>query len=695
MQDQALSLLRKMIGRDAKFHQGQWEAIESVIRGNKTLLVQRTGWGKSVVYFIGAKLLRERGFGPTIIISPLLSLMRNQIENAVKIGISAETINSDNTDEWTEIEDKLKRKDVDILLLSPERLGNKDFTERVLPSIEGGIGMLVVDEAHCISDWGHDFRPDYRRIVRIIKQLPPNVPLIATTATANQRVVNDIKAQLGDELHIIRGPLTRESLQLQVIKLADQAERLAWLYENINKIEGAGIIYCLTISDCNKVAKWLRSKGINALEYHAELSKDTKEKRRLREERERKLLNNEVKALVATVALGMGFDKPDLGFVIHYQRPGSIVRYYQEIGRAGRALDKAYAILLNGVEDDDIEEYFIQTAFPTPKEMNEIVNVIEKASLGMTKNKILKELNMSYGRVEKCLKTLEIEGIIYKEKSSYFRSPISWLPDSTKSNAITKLRLNELEDMRKFIDTEECYMRYISTKLDDAHLKNCGKCHNCLGTQFFSEVVSRDNVLEAIQFLKGEYLDIEPRKQWPAGIKAESAKKIAIEEQSLAGKALCAYGDAGWGRVVAEDKYRNEYFTDELVDASLVLLKNTLLKENLGWVTSVPSLRRPLLVKDFAMRLAEKIGLPYIDAIKKIEDTPYQKKMENSYQQCSNALHGFSVIERVPESPVLLVDDIIDSGWTLTVCGILLKGKGSGHVYPFVLAKASGLEGGE
>ena len=392
MREQALILLKKMLGTKAEFRDGQWEAIESILSGKRTLIVQRTGWGKSVVYFIATKMLREKGAGPTLLISPLLSLMRNQIESAEKIGIRARTINSDNVDEWNQVEEGLIKGEIDILLLSPERLGNQDFTSRVLPSIKDGIGMLVVDEAHCISDWGHDFRSDYRRIKRIINTLPPNVPMAATTATANQRVVDDIKTQLGGDLNIMRGPLARDSLGIQVIKLKDQAERLAWLVENINKMDGAGIIYCLTTSDCNKVAKWLKSKGINALEYHSKLSGNENETRSLREEREQLLLNNKVKALVATVALGMGFDKPDIGFVIHYQRPGSIVQYYQEIGRAGRALDNAYVILLNGEEDDEIQEYFINAAFPTDIEMEKVIKLLERSRTGLKRVKYLEGL---------------------------------------------------------------------------------------------------------------------------------------------------------------------------------------------------------------------------------------------------------------------------------------------------------------
>lgn len=618
MKSRGIKLLKQMIGKDAEFHQGQWESIESALNNNKTLVVQKTGWGKSVVYFIATKLLREQGRGTTVLISPLLSLMRNQIESAKRIGIKAETINSDNTDDWDRVEEILRNGQCDILLLSPERLGNEDFVNRILPSIKGGIGMFVVDEAHCISDWGHDFRPDYRRIVRIINNLAPNVPVIATTATANQRVIDDIKEQLGNELIIIRGPLTRESLRIQAIQLKSQAERYAWLYENINKMEGSGIIYCLTIADCNKVTKWLRYKGINVLEYHSSLSEDAEERRRLSEEREQMLLNNEVKALVSTVKLGMGFDKPDIGFVIHFQRPGSVVKYYQEIGRAGRALDNAYAILLSGEEDDDIEKYFIDSAFPTDEEMYKVIRAIEDSQYGLKESEILREVNMTVGRIRKCLKILQIDNAISKEGSVYSRTLNPWKPNTEKSRHITKLRYDELEKIREFVSLETCYMKFISTQLDDVEIRDCGKCSNCTGNLFFDDKVKDENVLEAIRFIKGDFLDITVRKRLPSGIRLFGYNNIPEDYRNKIGKILCTYGDAGWGKYVKEDKYKNNYYRDELVDASADLIKNHWNRESEPkWITSIPSLRNPELVRSFAQRLSTKLGLPYYDVISK------------------------------------------------------------------------------
>jgi ATP-dependent DNA helicase RecQ len=275
--------------------------------------------------------------------------MRNQVEMAAPLGLRAATINSGNAGEWREIEASLAADEVDVLLISPERLANRGFVERVLRSIQGSIGLLVIDEAHCISDWGHDFRPDYRRIGRLLPVLGPTVPVLATTATANDRVVEDVAAQLGDDVAISRGPLARETLRLDAIPLADQSERLAWLAEHLPRLPGSGIVYCLTVADTDRVARWLQSRGIDARAYSGPMDATA------REALERALVANEMKALIATVALGMGFDKPDLGFVVHYQRPASAIAYYQQVGRAGRAVDRAYGILLAGREDYEVQ----------------------------------------------------------------------------------------------------------------------------------------------------------------------------------------------------------------------------------------------------------------------------------------------------------------------------------------------------
>lgn len=690
MYSEALKYLKQMFGNQASFRDGQWEAIQYALHNKKALIVQQTGWGKSIVYFIATKLLRDKGKGPTILISPLLSLVRNQIDSASSLGIAAESINSQNVDEWDFVKDKLKADTCDILLISPEQLANRDRFNELMSYISKGIGLFVVDEAHCISDWGHDFRPDYRRITNVIKTLPPNVPVIATTATANQRVVEDISFQLGN-IEVSRGPLVRESLRIQVIKLKDQAERMAWLLENVPKMPGVGIIYCLTVSDCYKVSKWLQKKGVDARAYNGKL--EAEERKIL----ENQFMQNQIKCLVATVALGMGYDKADIGFVIHYQRPGNVVSYYQQIGRAGRRLDNAYAVLLNGIEDDDIQEYFINTAFPTQTEMRDVVNVLEHSTNGLKKNQILRMINMRANRLEKCIKYLEVENVISKGKDgSYFRTVNEWSPDISKSEMVTMRRYEELQEMKQFVDLDKCYMQFIALKLDDPYAKECGKCAACIGKELLPVCVNHENVLEAIRFLKGEFIVIEKRKQWPAGIMAETYKKISNEYQVEDGRALCAFGDAGWGKFIHDDKYVNNYFRDELVNASVDLISEWLHdKIKHMYVAYIPSLSKPELVKSFAHRVAEKLNIPCLDIIEKTKTTRPQKELENSAYQCKNAFDGFLVKETCDKRDILLIDDMVDSKWTLTVCGYMLREKGSGLVYPFAIASTAGMRGAE
>src|SRR6187399_1635492 len=362
-----------MLGPGAEFREGQLEAIEAVIGdGSRALVVQRTGWGKSLVYWIATRVRRDEGHGPTLVVSPLLSLMRNQIEAADRLGLRAVTINSANRDDWLDIERDLAADRIDVLFVSAQRFANEDFNARLLPGIRRSIGMFVVDEAHCISDWGHEFVPDYRRIGRLLPSLGPDVPVLGTTATANDRVVADVAKQLGDDVSVIRGPLARDTLDLDAIPLRDQAERLAWLAEHLPGMPGAGIVYCLTVAETQRVSGWLQGRGLDARPYSADIAPEE------REALEQDLLANRLKALVATVALGMGFDKPDLGFVIHYQPPESVIAYYQQVGRAGRAIADATVALLHGAEDEEIHDYFIRSAFPDAADMRAVVEALEE-----------------------------------------------------------------------------------------------------------------------------------------------------------------------------------------------------------------------------------------------------------------------------------------------------------------------------
>ncbi len=688
LQQHAVELLRTMLGEHANFRSGQWEAIEAVaIQKKRALVVQRTGWGKSLVYFLAAKLLREQGAGPTLLISPLLSLMRNQIEMATRIGIRAYTIHSANREEWDSVEDALKENSCDILLISPERLNNDRFLQSVLPGMAGRVGLFVVDEAHCISDWGHDFRPDYRRITRILNALPKSAPVLGTTATANNRVVADIQSQLGDDLLILRGTLTRESLRLQNITLANQSERLAWLAENLPKLPGSGIVYCLTIPDVERVTGWLKQKGFSAEAYHAGDDHNLD-----RPALEQAFLKNEIKILVATVALGMGFDKPDIGYVVHFQRPGSVVAYYQQVGRAGRAVDRSYGILLSGAEDDEIQNYFIQSAFPSVETMQNILEAL-RDNEGLQINEILARVNVSRSMLDKALKLLEVDGAIgasfENRKTLYFRTPNLWKPDIERIERVTNLRRVEQAQMQNYMAHPTCLMEFLQHALDDENPRPCGRCANCKGKGLPSAVPHQLGI-EAELYLKNESISIQPRQMLPTRIFPEQKRKIPLELLNESGRSLCYYGDAGWGTLVRSGKYEQNHFSDDLVEAAVRLIQESWNPDPYpAWITAIPSHRHPALVRGFVERLSIRLGIPFHPVLIRISDAPQQKTMQNSSMQANNVFNTIKIEGKIPSAPVLLVDDIIDSGWTLTMAGWLLRKHGSGQVYPFTLAQAT------
>jgi ATP-dependent DNA helicase RecQ len=681
--DIANELLRRLTAvPTARFRPGQWEAIERLAeRRGRVLVVQRTGWGKSAVYFVATRLLRDGGAGPTVLISPLLALMRNQIQMAERAGIHAATINSGNRDAWEAVEAHVRSGAVDILLISPERLNNVRFRRDVLPDLVASVGLLVVDEAHCISDWGHDFRPDYRRIARVLQLLPRGVPVLCTTATANDRVVRDIVDQLGDDLEVIRGPLDRESLELFVMDLPDQAQRLAWLARAIPSLPGSGVVYCLTKADTERVASWLRAKGIDAAAYSgASESQD-------RLVFEEALLTNRVKVVVATSALGMGFDKPDLRFVIHYQSPGSPITYYQQVGRAGRAVDRAAGILLRGREDRDIQDWFIETAFPPQRQAEQVVRLLEERVEPVSIATIEREVNARNSRIRALLKVLEVEGAVEHVDGGWRRTLQPWAYDAERVERVTALRRAEQAAMLDYATTWECRMAFLRRQLDDPATEPCGRCDNC-GRQPLQVTLGRDLLVEALAHLRGSVLEIEPRRRWPAGL-AVPRGQIPPEHQLQPGRALSMYGDGGWGGVVKQAKYHGDRYPDELVDATVELLGRWAPDPAPAWVVCVPSTTTPGLVSSFGRRLAIRLGLEFHEVVRRVRPGRPQKEMENSAQQLRNVADAFEVMTPLPNNrPVLLVDDIVDSGWTLTTIGAALRVAGSGEVFPLVLAKA-------
>ncbi len=692
--NEAEKLLRAALQNPAaQFRDGQWEAINALVNQRKKMLVvQRTGWGKSSVYFISTRILRDRGHGPTIIVSPLLALMRNQIEAATRLGIRAVTLNSTNRDQWEESRQQILADQVDCLLVSPERLASDDFIESTLQPIADRIGLMVIDEAHCISDWGHDFRPDYRRILNILQFLPPNTPVLGTTATANNRVIEDILDQLG-EITIQRGTLVRESLALQNLRLPDQASRLAWLAENIPQLTGTGIVYTLTQRDTDQVSDWLNANDIHAAAYYSGVKHpDFPESDDYRQHLEDRLLNNELKVLVATSALGMGYDKPDLGFVIHYQAPGSLVAYYQQVGRAGRGIDHSVGILMSGKEDEDIHDFFRRSAFPSSGQVHHILRKL-KQSDGLGIRDLEEHSNLTNRQIEKTLKYLSVEknAPVIKTNSKWHFVPVDYQFDEARISQLTQLREQEWGEVNTYLDSKGCLMAFIRGALNDPAHENCGKCASCLESEIAPSRVNTELIHRAATFIRHAEFPIEPRKQVAKEAFVEYGFPTNLPSTLLAeeGRIMSRWRDGGWGQLAATGKEQG-HFDDALVEAMVEMITQRWQPApQLAWVCCVPSLGHPDLVPSFARRLAAALGIPFYNAVSKVKENLPQKYQQNRFHQCRNLDGVFSIAKELPAGPVLLIDDMIDSGWTLTVITALLRREGSGPVFPVAISSTA------
>ncbi len=617
-----------------------------------------------------------------ILISPLLALMRNQIAAAERMGVRAVTINSENQDDWQAVESALVRNEVDILLISPERLANEHFRTEVLAPIAGRISLLVVDEAHCISDWGHDFRPHYRFIERILRTMPPNLRVLATTATANNRVLADLQNVLGPNLTVFRGELGRPSLLLQTMSLPSQVARMAWLAAHVPNIEGSGIIYTLTVRDAVQIAGWLQSRGIQAESYSGETGER-------RVELENALLENRVKALVATTALGMGFDKPDLAFVIHYQTPGSVVAYYQQVGRAGRALDAAHGVLLSGAEDTDITDFFIDSAFPSREEAAGVLAALQGAPEGLSINELMPLVNARRGRIDKAVQLMSLENPppIVKDGSKW-RLTAANLTEAfwERAERLTTLRRTEQQQMQEYVNLTSGHMEYLIRALDGDPV-----IHQSPRIAPLPETFDAALADEAVKYLRRTSLPLDPRRQWPTGglPQMNARGNIAEAFRAQTGRILCVWNDAGWGVLVRRGKSRDGRFADQLVEACAAMVRSWSPQPAPAWVTCIPSRRHANLVPDFARRLAAVLNLPFHAVLEKTDDRPAQKDMENSSQQARNVDGSLRIQGNVPTGPVLLFDDMVDSRWTMTVASYLLILNGSGPVFPLALASTA------
>lgn len=695
LHQQALSILRTLVGReDAAFHDGQFEAIEALVSGGRrALVVQRTGWGKSAVYFVASLLLRSAGAGPTLIVSPLLALMRDQVSAAERAGVRAAAINSANQTEWEEITASLDGNQLDVLLVSPERLNNPSFREHQLPQLIRRTGLLVIDEAHCISDWGHDFRPDYRRLRDLITTLPQGVPVLATTATANSRVVKDVEEQLGTDgtaVYTLRGELARKSLRLGVLRLPSPRSRLAWLLTHLGDLPGSGIIYTLTVSAAEDTARLLRESGHAVLAYTGRTDPAD------REAAEQALKNNEVKALVATSALGMGFDKPDLGFVVHLGAPSSPVAYYQQVGRAGRGTPNADVLLLPGNEDRDIWEYFATSSMPAEDKAQRI---LEELSGGAVLSTPALETRVDVRRspLELLLKVLDVDGAVRKVTGGWHATGKPWTYDRERYARIAKARVQEQNSMLDYENTRGCRMEFLAAALDDPAATPCGRCDNCAGA-WYSDEVAHDASESAGNALGRVGVPLDPRGQWPSGMDKLGVPvkgRIAADQQLSTGRALARMTDLGWGNRVRE--LLAETSGDAALDAAAVQACVRVLAE-WSWdtrpvaVVSMPSRRRPLLIRSLAEGLAGVGKIPYLGALQLPQGWPSGSSGGNSAFRLASVWDRFAVPEEgmswfaANPGPVLLVDDLADSRWSLTVAGRALRQAGAQEVLPFVLA---------
>ncbi len=553
LRERAGEVLATLAGPGAVLREDQWTAIEALVAGRRrALVVQRTGWGKSAVYFVATALLREAGAGPTVIVSPLLALMRNQIDAAARAGIRAATVNSANISDWERTYAAIDDGEVDVLLVSPERLNNPDFRDRVLPRLTASAGMLVVDEAHCVSDWGHDFRPDYRRLRALIADLPAGIPVLATTATANDRVVHDVTEQLGlgvedaDGTLVLRGSLDRESLRLSVVGLRTPALRLGWLAARLDALPGAGIVYTLTVAAAEEVAEFLRERGHAVASYTGK----TDPEQRLAAEAD--LLANRVKALVATSALGMGFDKPDLGFVVHLGAPASPVAYYQQIGRAGRAVERAEVVLLPGAEDRDIWAYFASLAFPPEPLVRQTLAVLSDEA--MSTAAIETRVDLSRTRLEMLLKVLDSDGAAKRVKGGWISTGEPWVYDGERHRRIAEARRAEQAAMLDYLATTDCRLVFLRRQLDDPGAQPCGRCDNCAGAAWATDV--DPGAAEAAgERLARPGVAVPPRKQWPSGmaeLDVPVTGRIAADELAAEGRVIGRLSDIGWGTRLRE-----------------------------------------------------------------------------------------------------------------------------------------------
>ena len=696
VRERAEAHLVALVGGPAQLRDDQWRAIRSlVVERRRALVVQRTGWGKSAVYFVATALLRAAGSGPTVIVSPLLALMRNQIAAAARAGIRARSVSSANVEEWEEVYGEIQAGAVDVLLVSPERLNNPDFRDRVLPRLVPAAGLVVVDEAHCISDWGHDFRPDYRRLRTLLETLPAGVPVLATTATANARVTRDVAEQLGlggADVEVLRGPLDRDSLRLSVLELPSNEHRLGWLAEHLEELPGSGIVYTLTVAAAGEVAAHLGERGYAVAAYSGQ--SEGAERERIEDD----LLGNRLKAVVATSALGMGFDKPDLGFVIHLGAPQSPVAYYQQVGRAGRGVERAEVLLLPGREDRDIWAYFASLAFPAERLVREALEALAGAGRPLSTAELETRVDLSRTRLEMMLKVLDVDGAVHRVRGGWEATGAPWNYDLERYAQVAAARRQEQRAMLDYIATDACRMEFLRRQLDDPEAAACGRCDNCTGRRW-PVAVSAAGREAAGDRLRRPGVEIDPRRMWPTAMPAlgiEVKGRIPAELAAAPGRALGRLADPGWGsrlRQLLDPQAPDGPLPEEVFQAVVKVLASWGWEQRPAAVVTIASHTRPRLIESLGAGLARVGRLPLLGTVGHARPEPAPPPAsENSAQRLRALWERFQVPDQVASQlpsvggPVLLVDDRIETGWTMTVVARLLRQRGAAAVLPLALA---------
>ncbi|MGO1167385.1 MAG: RecQ family ATP-dependent DNA helicase [Janibacter sp.] len=695
--DDATGVLRQLVGRDdVTFHEGQFEAIEALVSDrSRVLVVQRTGWGKSAVYFVASRLQRAKGAGPALIVSPLLALMRDQIAAAQRAGVRAVSMNSSNAQEWNDVRDQLAADEVDVLLVSPERLNNPRFRAEQLPDLTRRCGLLVVDEAHCVSDWGHDFRPDYRRIKDLLGELPEGTPVLATTATANERVVLDVAEQLAagatSEVLTIRGQLARDSLRLAVLPRSGMDHHLAWLATHLDQLEGSGIVYTLTVSAAEDVTAALQAAGHQVAAY---TGRSDNEERAAMEDA---LRHNRVKALIATSALGMGFDKPDLGFVVHLGAPSSPVAYYQQVGRAGRATERADVVLLPGHDDVAIWKHFASASMPREDQAAAVLTALAEAGKPLSTAALETIVDIRRTRLELLLKVLDVDGAVQRVSGGWTSTGQPWVYDAERYERVAAAREAEQQHMLDYIATDGCRMAFLQRTLDDPTAQDCGRCDRCAGPWIGAEV-GDDALGSARSTLDRAGVDLDPRAQYPTGMDRLGVPvkgKIPPAEGMSPGRALARVTDLGWGPRVRELLAQDQPVPESTVRAVVKVLAEWGWRTRPAGIVVVPSRSRPTLVTSLAEQLGQIGRLPILGSLDLVDGGPIGEPGGNSAYRLSGVWERLEVGPELASAlpglsgPVLLVDDVAHSRWTLTVAARALRRAGAEEVLPFVL----GLDG--